>query len=164
LKPEIRPMTGADKAAVMSTLRALPEFTAEEVVVAEEVIDSYLQNPPGSGYHIFVAEADSSVAGYICYGPTPLTEGTWDIYWLAVSPQRQGQGIGGDLMAFAEARIREKQGRLIIIETSGRPQYEKTRRFHEWQGYTATGRIADFYAPQDDKVFFEKRLDSRAGA
>jgi ribosomal protein S18 acetylase RimI-like enzyme len=158
VKTDIRPMTAADKPAVMNTLRALPEFTPEEVVVAEEVIDSYLEKSLGSGYHILVAEAASSVMGYVCYGPTPMTEGTWDMYWLAVDARKQGQGIGRALMAFAEDRIRESDGRLIIIETSGRPQYEKTRHFHESQGYTEVSRIADFYAPGDDKLFFEKRL------
>ncbi len=158
MKTNIRPMTGADKAAIMETLRALPEFTPEEVVVAEEVIDSYLEKSLGSGYHILVAESASSVAGYVCYGPTPMTKGAWDMYWLAVDARKQGQGIGRGLMAFAEDRIRESDGRLIIIETSGRPEYEKTRRFHELQGYAEVGRIADFYAPGDDKLFFEKRL------
>lgn len=158
MKANIRPMTAADKPTIMKTLRTLPEFTPEEVVVAEEVIDSYLQKSPGSGYHIFVAEAASSVAGYVCYGPASMTEGTWDMYWLAVDAERQGQGIGRSLMAFAEERIRENDGRLIIIETSGRPQYDKTRRFHESQGYTEVGRIADFYSPGDDKLFLEKRF------
>jgi len=151
-------MIGADKAAVTAILRALPEFTSEEVVVAEEVIDSYLEKSLSSGYHILVVEEGSAVAGYVCYGPTPLTSGTWDMYWLAVDAGRQGQGIGRALMAFAEERIRESDGRLIIIETSGRPQYEKTRRFHMSQGYAEIGRMADFYAPGDDKLFFEKRL------
>jgi ribosomal protein S18 acetylase RimI-like enzyme len=158
VKTDIRAMTAADKPTIMRTLRTLPEFTPEEVVVAEEVIDSYLQKSLASGYHIFVAEAASSVAGYVCYGPTPMTEGTWDMYWLAVDAVRQGQGIGRALMAFAEERIRENNGRLIIIETSGRPQYDKTRRFHQSQGYTEVGRIADFYSPGDDKLFFEKRF------
>ncbi len=158
MKTDIRPMTSADKAAVMDILRTLPEFTPEEVVVAEEVIDSYLQNSLSSVYHAFVAEDASSVAGYVCYGPTPMTEGTWDMYWLAVAAGKQGQGMGRALMAFAEDRIRESGGRLIVIETSGRPQYEKTRGFHESQGYTNIGGIADFYAPGDDKLFFEKRL------
>lgn len=158
MKSSIRPMIVADKAAVMAILRALPEFTSEEVVVAEEVIDSYLEKSLGSGYHICVAEAASTVAGYVCYGPTPMTRGTWDMYWLAVDASRQGQGIGRALMAFAEERIRESDGRLIIIETSGRPQYERTRRFHMSQGYTEVGRMADFYAPGDDRLFFEKRL------
>ena len=126
--------------------------------MAEEVIDSYLRDPRGSGYHTLVAELDSTIAGYICYGPTPLTEGTWDIYWMAVAPEKQGKGIGGALLAHAEERIREAQGRLAIIETSSQPEYEKTRRFHLNHGYEVIGRIPDFYALGDDKLILQKRL------
>jgi ribosomal protein S18 acetylase RimI-like enzyme len=139
-------------------LRSTPEFKPAEVVVAEEVIDSYLRDPRGSGYHVFVAEADSSVVGYICYGPTPLTEGTWDIYWMAVAPEQQSKGIGSALLAYAEERIRENQGRLAIIETSSQPEYEKTRRFHLSHGYEIISRIPDFYASNDDKLILQKRL------
>jgi ribosomal protein S18 acetylase RimI-like enzyme len=158
MRPEIRPMIGEDKPAIMQILRATPEFKPAEVVVAEGVIDSYLHDPSGSGYHVLVAEIGSSVVGYICYGPTPLTEGTWDMYWLAVAPKEQGRGIGKALLALAENRIREAQGRLILIETSSTPQYERTRRFHHSQGYEVACRIGDFYAAGDDKLIFQKRL------
>jgi ribosomal protein S18 acetylase RimI-like enzyme len=105
-----------------------------------------------------VAEVGSSIAGYICYGPTPLTEGTWDIYWLAVAPEQQSQGIGKALLAFAEGNIKETKGRMTLIETSSKPEYEATRRFHRAQGYELACRIADFYAPGDDKLVFQKRL------
>lgn len=158
MKPKIRPMRDVDKPAIMQTLRAVPEFKPAEVVVAEELLDSYLHDSSGSGYHVFVAEVNSVVVGYICYGPTPLTEGTWDIYWLAVAPKEQGRGVGKALLAFAEDKITEAQGRLSIIETSSRPEYEGTRRFHHSQGYEIVCRIADFYAPGDDKLIFRKRL------
>jgi ribosomal protein S18 acetylase RimI-like enzyme len=128
------------------------------VVVAEELIDSYLDDPSGSGYHVLVADADSTVEGYICYGPTPLTEGTWDIYWVAVSRQKQDQGIGSALVKSAEEEITKDQGRLVIIETSSTPLYEKTRDFHLSQGYEIVARIPDFYAPGDDKLILKKRL------
>jgi len=128
------------------------------VVVAEEVIDSYLRAPDRSGYHTLVAEVDSTIAGYICYGPTPLTEGTWDIYWMAVKREKQSKGVGSALMAFAEEQIKKAQGRLAIIETSTKPKYEKTRHFHLSHGYRAICRIPDFYAPGDDKLILQKRL------
>src|SRR3990172_2973601 len=146
---KVRPMAKRDKPAIMRILSSLPEFKPGEVVVAGEVIDSYLDAPGGPGYHILVAEADQAVAGYICYGPTPLTEGTWDIYWQAVAPDKQGQGIGATLMALAESNIRHAGGRLAIIETSSQPNYEKTRRFHIHQGYEMVCQIPDFYAPGD---------------
>jgi ribosomal protein S18 acetylase RimI-like enzyme len=142
----------------MRILRDTPEFKPAEVVIAEEVIDSYLADPYGSGYHAAVAELGSTIVGYISYGLAPLTEGTWDIYWIAVAAGEQGRGVGGQLLAYAETRIKEVGGRLIVIETSGLAGYEKTSRFYRKHGYQAVARIPDFYAPGDDKVILQKRL------
>jgi len=142
----------------MAILRRTPEFTPPELVVAEEVISSYLYDP--NSYHILVADIDKSVAGYICYGRTPMTEGTWDIYWLAVSPDKQRHGLGGALMAAVEERISKASGRLIIIETSSKPCYQKTRHFYLARGYEIVGRIGDFYAPGDAKIILRKRMSN----
>jgi ribosomal protein S18 acetylase RimI-like enzyme len=158
MRPKVRPMAAYDKPAIIQTLKDIAEFTPAEVTVAEEVIDSYLRDSTQSGYHVFVAEVGSSIAGYICYGLTPLTEGTWDIYWLAVAPKQQSQGIGKALLAFAEGKIQEARGRMILIETSSKPEYAPTRRFYRAQDYKLACRIADCYAPDDDKIIFQKRL------
>lgn len=154
----IRPMLKSDKPALMALLRGTPGFKPAEVLVAEEVIDSYLVDTAGSGYNTLVAEDGSAITGYICYGPTPLTEGTWDVYWIAVSAEKQGKGIGSALLANAEGKIREAVGRLIIIETSSQPSYVKSRRFYSNNGYEAIARLPDFYAPDDDKIILQKRL------
>jgi len=151
-------MIHEDKPSITKILRSTPEFKPSEVAVAEEVIDSYLKDSLDSGYHILVAEVDSTVTGYICYGPTPLTEGTWDIYWEAVARERQDRGIGSALMESAEKEIVRAKGRLAIIETSSTPAYEKTRHFHLNHGYEVICRIPDFYAPGDDKLILQKRL------
>ena len=158
MKTTVRPMVHKDKSTIMDILRTIREFTPEEVVVAEELIDAYLEAPSSSGYQVFVAEVDAAVTGYVCYGPTPLTKGTWDVYWVAVDPGGQGQGVGRALMAFTEARIKESQGRLVLVETSGRSDYAKTRRFYNSIEYKEAARIVDFYAPGDDKLVLEKRL------
>jgi ribosomal protein S18 acetylase RimI-like enzyme len=143
----------------MTILHSTPEFLPHEVVVAEELIDAFLTIPRESGYYILVAETDGTVAGYVCYGETPLTEGTWDIYWIAVDRTRQGKGIGGALMREMENRIRELKGRLAIIETSSKADYNKTRRFHTSQGYSEIALIPDFYTVGDSKVIMVKRLN-----
>lgn len=152
-------MLKSDKPALMRILRDTPEFKPVEVQVAEELIDAYLESPATSGYFVLIAE-DGSLAGYICYGPTPLTEGTFDVYWMAVARNRRGQGIGGALLKAAEARIREIKGRLSVIETSTMDSYENTRRFYLGQGYQEIATIPDFYAPGDGKLMLIKRLDS----
>lgn len=151
-------MLAKDKPALMAILRNTPEFKPSEVVVAEEVIDCYLKDPANSGYYTLVAENDSGITGYICYGPTPMTDGTWDMYWEAVASEKQGQGIGSALMNAAEQEIRKAKGRLALIETSSTPIYERTRRFHLKNGYHEVTRIPDFYSPGDDKVIFQKRM------
>ena len=142
----------------MQILRNTPEFNASEVKVAEEVINSYLSDAKGSGYYVLVAEDGSTVTGYICYGPTPLTDGTWDLYWEAVTREKQGQGIGSALVKAAEKEIRKTKGRLALMETSSTQAYEKTRRFHHGQGYEIIARIPDFYSPGDDKLILQKRF------
>jgi L-amino acid N-acyltransferase YncA len=143
----------------MTILQATPEFLPHEVVVAEDLIDTYLSDGINSGYHILVSETDGKITGYICYGETHLTHGTWDIYWIAVEHTAQGRGIGGTLMKAAESKIKELHGRLAVIETSSKPDYNKTRRFHASQGYTEVAVIPDFYDLNDGKVIMVKRLD-----
>lgn len=158
MKPNIRRMTKKDKTTLMAVLRRTPEFKPFEVEVAEELIDAHLEDPSGSGYYILVADVEGAAAGYICYGPTPVTEGTWDVYWQAVAREHQGQGIGSRLMAAALKEIREAGGRLAVIETSGIPSYEKTRRYYAGLGFETVARIPDFYAPGDDQLILVKRL------
>jgi ribosomal protein S18 acetylase RimI-like enzyme len=158
MKAKIRLMRRGDKPAIMKLLAATPEFKPSEVTVAEELIDSYLKSPYQSGYYILVAELKSLLVGYICYGPTPLTRGTWDVYWLAVSQKKQSRGIGGALLASVEAEIKKARGKQVVIETSSIPKYERTRRFYRRHGYEAACRLPDFYAPGDDKLIFQKWL------
>jgi ribosomal protein S18 acetylase RimI-like enzyme len=152
-------MAASDKIPLMEILKRILEFEPEEIDIAEEVIDIYLKDPTNSGYYVLVAEYEFSLAGYIQYGNTPLTKGTWDIYWMAIEPRLQGKGIGKILMGAAETDIKKREGRLILIETSSKPLYEKTRNFHVGRGYTLTCRIADFYSKGDDLLIFTKRLD-----
>lgn len=150
-------MVAGDKPALMRILRNTPEFKAFEVAVAEEVIDSYL-NDPRAGYFTLIAEDGGEIAGYVCYGETPCTMGTWDIYWIAVAGEKRGRGIGKLLSGKAEAAIKQAGGRLAIIETSSTPLYENTRNFYLGRGYETVARIPDFYSPGDDKLILVKKL------
>ncbi len=153
----IRKMTAADKPAVMKLLKKTPQFLPEEVVVAEEVIDCYLEDP-SAGYFTLVAESAGDIAGYVEYGETPLTQGTWDIYWIAVSPEHKREGIGAKLMEAAEKDIARAHGRMVMAETSSKENYAGTHRFYLAQGYHLAAQIADYYAPGDDIMFFQKLL------
>ncbi|MCL1885988.1 MAG: GNAT family N-acetyltransferase [Dehalococcoidia bacterium] len=154
---KLRPMISRDKPQLMALLRDTSEFEPEEIPVAEEVIDAYLDNPDRY-YIITVAVIKSSVAGYVCFGQTPLTRYTWDIYWMAVTKEKRGQGIGEALLRKAEESISRAGGKLVLVETSSKPNYLSTRRFYRRNEYKRITRIVDFYAPGDHLLIFEKRL------
>jgi ribosomal protein S18 acetylase RimI-like enzyme len=155
---KIRPMLAQDRQPIIKILEATTAFVDADVQIAIELIDCYLADSVNSGYNFWIAELDGRSVGYICYGPTPLTQGTWDIYWMATDPQLKGQGIGGALMKLAEDNIRAEGGRLTIIETSSNPHYLEARRFHIAHGYIIVSSIPDFYSPGDNKITFRKLL------
>lgn len=153
----IRPMERKDKDAVLGLVRATGMFTPAEVEVAEELIDVYLGRPGQKDYHcVVVAGEDGQPAGYMTWGPTPLAEDAYDLYWMAVHPAHQGRGHGRALVAWLEEEVRRLNGRMIIIETSSQPKYEGTRRFYDGLGYREVARVPDFYRPGDDRVIFAK--------
>ncbi|MCX7786595.1 MAG: GNAT family N-acetyltransferase [Spirochaetes bacterium] len=153
----IRPTTGEDRSSILEILHRTGMFTAEEIEVARELIDAWLNNPAQKDYILYTAEREGQVVGYVCYGPTPATEGTFDLYWIAVDPQFQGSGIGKQLLFFIEEAIRKARGRLIVIETSSQEKYSPTRTFYERNGYTLEARIKDFYREGDDRLIYVKR-------
>lgn len=157
-RPGIRRTEAGDVEAVLQILKDTGFFRPDEVVTAGEVLEEAV-DPDGSGhYRSYCCEADGRVAGWVCWGPTPCTLATFDLYWLAVAPDLQGKGLGKELMSFAESAIAAEGGRIVVVETAGRPDYEPTRRFYERVGYQMEACLADFYAPGDDKVVYYKRL------
>jgi ribosomal protein S18 acetylase RimI-like enzyme len=146
-----------DIAPVLEFLDATHFFRPDEMLIAEEVITDAASKGPTGHYQSYVFQRNSAAIGWVCWGQAPCTVGSYDIYWLGVSPQCQGQGLGKKLMDFAEQRIRDAGGRLFIVETSGRESYTPTRLFYERIGYTLAARIEDFYAPGDDKIIYTKR-------
>ena len=154
----IRPLASGDRAAIHTMLQTCGAFNDEEVRVALDVLDAGLAGGLDGDYPLFAAELDGAVCGYVCVGKTPLTRGTWHEYWICVDPDFQRCGVGGKLQAHAEAFVRSRGGARLVLETSGRADYQRTRRFYRSAGYHPVGRIRDFYQPGDDCVVFCKEL------
>ena len=155
----VRPILAEDKPAVMDLIRATDMFTSAEVQVAEELVDIYICDPDQKDYDVVVVEDGSGgVAGYMTWGPTPLTEGAYDLYWMAVSPKAQGRGYGKELVRWLEKTVGGLGGRLIIIETSSQPKYHPTRAFYLGLNYEEVARVPDFYKAGDDRVIYTKHF------
>ena len=111
-----------------------------------------------SGYYFVFVDLNGRLAGYTCYGSIPLTASSFDLYWIVVSPDSQGKGIGRLLMLETERLIRQSGGSKIYVETSGRDQYAGTRAFYQRMGFRMESLLENFYAPGDSKVIFSKIL------
>ena len=156
---KIRKMIAQDRDVIFDIITKTDMFTQAEIDVAMELIDIFLTKKEQQDYLIYVAESKGKeVVGYVCYGPTPATEGTFDLYWIAVSPTMQGKGIGKELLSFTENYVLRQKGRLIIIETSSQSKYQPTQQFYIKNKYVIEARIKDFYRRGDDRLIFVKRL------
>ena len=155
----LRPLTPADRDRLEAITRATGLFSDDEIPVALEVFDAAVAG--NDDYTALGAVAGETLAGWICWGPTPCTVGTFDLYWIAVDPAQHNAGIGSVLLAEMERQL-AGVARLVVVETAGRAAYAPTRAFYERRGYTAAARIPDFYAPGDDQVVYTKAITAVA--
>jgi ribosomal protein S18 acetylase RimI-like enzyme len=124
-----------------------------------ELIDVVLKDSNQKDYEIYsMVDDEDQPIGYICYGPTPMTQATFDHYWIAVDPGYQAQGIGSRLLEFLEEGIKERKGRLILVDTSCIAEYDKGQKFCFQKGFQQVARVRDYYWPRYDHITFWKRL------
>ena len=148
--------TAGDAPALRRLVAATRVFYRQERVVALELLVERLKRGPTSGYSFFFADRGAELVGYCAWGPVPLTERSYDLYWIAVAPAAEGQGLGRELMRLTERAVARRGGGNLYIETSSRPVYQRTRRFYRAAGYRQVARLRNFYAPGDHKVMFCK--------
>ncbi|WP_426754424.1 GNAT family N-acetyltransferase [Myxococcus sp. Y35] len=154
---DIRPIEEKDREPIAALIRRIETFSPQEVEVAIELAHTALQKG-NTDYAIIVADRDGQLVGYICYGPTPMTEDTYDLYWIASAPEVRGQGVGAALVSAMEGDLRRRNGRLIRVETSATEAYGPTRGFYASMKYGEEARIRDFYKVGDDLIILTKRL------
>ncbi|MCU0610967.1 MAG: GNAT family N-acetyltransferase [Candidatus Eisenbacteria bacterium] len=154
----IAPLHMDDVDGVVAVVEATGVFRPCEVGVARELLETVAQDGDASGYFACVARVGGRVAGYACWGPTPCTEGTFDLYWIAVSPALGRRGVAAALLREVELDVVSREGRLLIAETSGTEPYAPARSFYLRTGFREEARIPDFYKPGDAKVVFVKTL------
>jgi ribosomal protein S18 acetylase RimI-like enzyme len=162
-------LTKGHRNRIREILDATSVFRDDEVSVALELFDeTFAAGParapydPGDGVanYEFVGSfsREGQLVGYVCYGATPGTDRVYDLYWIAVHPEHQGEGDGTQLLDEVERRLRQREARLLVVETSSRDDYAPTRHFYETRGYGTAARLADYYAPGDDRVMYTKRF------
>jgi ribosomal protein S18 acetylase RimI-like enzyme len=154
----IRPTQPSDTPALLALTEATGVFKPHEIAALKEVLDDYFAFEHEHDHVGVTYEVGGAISGFAYYALTPMTDRTWDLYWIAVSKQTQAKGIGGKLLRHVEDDIRARKGRVLLIETSALPYYDLTRKFYLKHGYEQESRVRDYYADGDDLIVFRKRL------
>ena len=153
---EVRPARAEDRPAILAAIGSDATFHAGEIAVATELVDAGLD---GDGdYLLRVAFADGDVAGYVCFGRTPMTRATYDLYWIVTHAAARGRGVARALLAAVEREVAAAGGGQIRVETSETEGYGAARALYERAGYPLAATFADFYAPGDALLVYYKRV------
>jgi ribosomal protein S18 acetylase RimI-like enzyme len=121
------------------------------------MMNDFFTNPESADRWLTV-NLDDATVGIVYYAPERLTEGTYNLYLIAVHKDYHAQGLGSQIMAHVETILRNEGNRVLIVETSGLPEFELTRKFYDKCGYDREAVIRDFYKEGEDKVVFWKKL------
>lgn len=138
--------------------RGTNAFKHMEIQALGEVLDDYHAQNFAHGHRGVAIEKEEGVVGFAYFAPAAMTDRTWSLWWIVVDRQVQTRGIGGELLEFVEREVRAATGRILLIETSSQPKYERTRRFYLKHGYSQVAAVPDFYAEGDDMLFFCKTI------
>ena len=151
----IRPTTPDDTTALLAIASAIG-FESSELQLLSEMLTDYLS---GNGAHFWLTDDDDDdgPVGVAYCAPERMTNGTWNLLFIAIQPEHQGQGRGTELIRYVEQTLMKRDARLLLVETLD--SFDRTRAFYRKCGYTEEARIRDFYENGVDKVVFRKSLD-----
>lgn len=145
----------------LNAARATGAFSPDEIAVLEEVLADW-SGRPDADYELLTEHRGGALAGFLIYGPAPMTDFAFDLYWIAVDPAFQKKGIGRLLEGRMCSALLEGSPRAVVrIETSGRDDYLGQRLFYLAAGYGECGRIQDFYKEGDDLVLYCKKIEKQ---
>lgn len=152
-------ITANDRKSIEELLRSTGYFYEFEIAIALEIADDTLnKDTNGTGYHWMKVSDDEGLVAFANYGKNPFSTHSWDLYWIAVHPDSQNKKTGSALLKAIEDDVRDSGGKILWIETSGRPLYASTEGFYKRNGYTLQASLKDFYAPGDPKQIYSKVL------
>ena len=151
---DIRPVTAQDLAALKTVIDANELFPSQ---MLDEMVSGYLNHQESQ--EIWLTGTIDSRALAVAYcAPEKMTEGTWNLYLIAVHPEYQGQGIGTAMIEHVEQILATQGERILLVETSGLDDFAPTRSFYQQRGYEEEARIRDFYQAGEDKIVLRKSL------
>lgn len=152
----IRPISKADIPFLKAVIDSTGLFPGEYL---DDMVTEYFANQDSTDIWLTGLHEDQPIAIAYC-APERLSEGTYNLYLIAVHSDFQGKGIGARLLHHMEELLMSLQTRVLLVETSGLDEFELTRKFYDQCGFQREAVIRDFYREGEDKVVFWKKLNS----
>ena len=153
----IRPVTSEDLPALKVVIDANDLFPSD---MLDEMISNYLSNEDSNDYW-FTYDDGKPVAIAYC-APEKMTQGTWNLYLIAIHPDRQRSGLGSSMLHHIEQKLAKVGERMLLVETSGLQSFKRTREFYRNCGYSQEAKIREFYQAGEDKIVFRKLLEQNS--
>ncbi len=148
-----------DRKNIEEILRSSGFFYEFEIETALEIADETLEKgTERSGYYWLRATDEDGVIAFANYGKNAFSTHSWDLYWIAVHQNSRNKKLGTVMLKAIEDDVREQGGKILWIETSGRPLYASTEGFYRKNGYQLAASLKDFYGPGDPKQIYSKVL------
>lgn len=150
----IRPAITDDIPALKAVIDANELFPSE---MLDEMMSDYFNDENSS--EVWLSDEDETQPVAVAYcAPERMTEGTWNLYLIAVHPDCQGKGRGTAMVHYIEKMLADRGERVLLVETSGLESFKPTRAFYRKRGYEQEARIREFYQAGEDKIIFRKSL------
>ena len=148
-----------DRKSIEEILRSSGFFYEFEIETALEIADETLEKgTEKSGYYWLRATDEDGVIAFANYGKNAFSTHSWDLYWIAVHQNSRNKKLGSVMLKAIEDDVRKLGGKILWIETSGRPLYASTEGFYLKNGYLLAASLKDFYGPGDPKQIYSKVL------
>lgn len=149
----IRTIRNGDYDSILRIATESGLFESDQVDVLRQMLEE-----PGAEDQWLVSEQDGQLLGVAYFAPEKMTRGTWNLYFIAVLPRSQRQGVGAALVEHISGWLSERGERLLLVETAGLDDFEYVRRFYQSHQFQPTAVIPGFYDDGVDKVVFIRRL------
>ncbi|ACK72394.1 GCN5-related N-acetyltransferase [Gloeothece citriformis PCC 7424] len=155
----IRVATPDDSAAIIALVVAARMFPENDTEILERMLKDYFERNINNGHGCIIDEEEDKAIAVAYYEPALATDRTWYLTMIGVQPDYQRQGRGKALLQYVENRLQASGQRMLVIETSGLPDYQYARIFYAKCGYEQEARIRGFWGTGDDKIVFRKVLN-----
>lgn len=152
-----RGITKENRKEVEDILRSTDFFYEFEIDTALEIADETIsKGSEGSGYYWMKISDENGLIAFANYGKNDFSTHSWELYWIAVHNNSRHKKLGSRLLSAVEDDVKKHGGKILWIETSGRPLYAPTELFYKKNGYELQASLREFYGPGDPKQIYAK--------